>query len=165
MKSLLIVTISIVLFVGCGDSSTRTITNSSGSEAGYALKGAVITENIGAVKQHLAAGVDVNWKDETGETALHWVARPGHKVLAELFISKGVNVNATNYNRMTPLHLAAMWNNKETIVLLIAKGADVNTKDVSDRTPLDLAKHYPEIIDLLRKHDGKTGEELKAEAK
>jgi len=30
-------------------------------------------------------------------------------------------------------------------------------------TPLDFAKRKPEIDDLLRKHGGKTGEELKAE--
>jgi len=30
------------------------------------------------------------------------------------------------------------------------------------KTPLDNAKHKPEITDLLRKHGGKTGEELKA---
>ena len=32
-------------------------------------------------------------------------------------------------------------------------------------TPLDEAKHKPETADLLRKHGGKTGEELKAEGK
>jgi hypothetical protein len=32
-------------------------------------------------------------------------------------------------------------------------------------TPLDLAEDEPETADLLRKHGGKTGEELKAERK
>ena len=53
-------------------------------------------------------------------------------------------------------------------------GADVNAKDGAGRTPLDKAKRgwlrdSPEVIaarketaDLLRKHGGKTGEELKA---
>jgi hypothetical protein len=36
--------------------------------------------------------------------------------------------------------------------------------DIQD-TPLDLASSKPEIADLLRKHGGKTGEELKAEGK
>jgi ankyrin repeat protein len=37
----------------------------------------------------------------------------------------------------------------------------------SDGTPLNWAKQYdhPELADLLRKHGGKTGEELKAEGK
>ena len=43
----------------------------------------------------------------------------------------------------------------------------MNAKDFENKTPLDEAincKHN-EIADLLRKHGGKTGEELKAEGK
>jgi|TARA_B100000959_G_scaffold266044_1_gene308109 hypothetical protein len=43
----------------------------------------------------------------------------------------------------------------------------VNAQDVANRTPVDWAilGKYPETADLLRKHVGKTGEELKAEGK
>ena len=49
----------------------------------------------------------------------------------------------------------------------MAKGADVNAKDEDGDTPLDMAigLEQPETVDLLRKHGGKTGEELKAEGK
>ena len=46
---------------------------------------------------------------------------------------------------------------------LIEKDADVNAMDVGSFTPLDYAEG--ETADLLRKHGGKTGEELKAEGK
>jgi ankyrin repeat protein len=52
---------------------------------------------------------------------------------------------------------------KEIAELLIAAGADVNTKDDRGDTPLDWADG--ETADLLRKHGGKTGKELKAEGK
>ena len=45
------------------------------------------------------------------------------------------------------------------------KGAGVNATDVDGKTPLDKFKSRPELADLLRKHGGKTGEELKAEGK
>jgi hypothetical protein len=40
---------------------------------------------------------------------------------------------------------------------------DVNAKNVDGSIPLDYAKG--EIVDLLRKHGGKTAKELKAESK
>ena len=118
MKHLLLTTIAAVLVVGCGP-----------SEADKTLLDAASKGNIEAVKQHLAAGADVNAKNGYEWTPLHGAAANGHKEIAEI---------------------------------LIAKGADVNAK--SDfGTPLDEADG--EIADLLRKHGGKTAEELKAEGK
>jgi ankyrin repeat protein len=55
----------------------------------------------------------------------------------------------------------------EIAKLLIGKNADVNAKDVEGQTPPDCAEEekQKETADLLRKHGGKTGEELKAEGK
>jgi len=56
---------------------------------------------------------------------------------------------------------------KEIAVLLLANGADVNATDRIGQTPVDAAitMDRTEIANLLRKHGGKTGEELKAEGK
>ena len=96
--------------------------------------------NIEAVKQHLADGADVNAKDEFHVTPLY--AAFEHRGMA----GKG---------------------HKEIVELLIAKGADVNAKNDDGETPLDLAigRKHPETAELLHKHGGKTGEELKAEGK
>ena len=61
----------------------------------------------------------------------------------------------------------AVNGHKEIVELLIAAGADVNVKDVEDITPLDwaIAGDKTETADLLRKHGGKRGKELKAEGK
>ena len=63
--------------------------------------------------------------------------------------------------------VAAVRGHKEVVELLIAKGADVNAKRNDGETPLDLAigRKHPETASLLRKHGGKTAEELKAEGK
>ena len=106
-------------------------------------------------------GADVNAKNKWGGTPLHWAARGGHKEIVELLIAKGANVNAKNDEDGTPLHLAADRGHTEVVELLITKGADVNAKDDEGETPLDQAgTSWPETADLLRKHGGKTDEEL-----
>jgi ankyrin repeat protein len=116
--------------------------------------------NIEAVRQHLAAGVDVNAKKEfTGDTLLHYAGGKGHKGIAELLIAEGADVNAKNDGGFTPLHYAASRRDKE-----IAKDADVNAKMEDGDTPLDWAIEInrTETGNLLRKHGGKTSEELEA---
>jgi len=82
-------------------------------------------------------------------------------------LDAGANVNASGKTLLgysvTPLHEAASWGQKGNIELLIANGANVNAKDETGKTPLDSATS--ELADLLRKHGGKTGEELKVEGK
>jgi ankyrin repeat protein len=76
-------------------------------------------------------------------------------------------VSAKDQSRTTPLHYVVAGGHKKAAELLIGKGADVNTKDAAGMTPLDFAIIYnhPETADIIRKHGGKTGEELKAEGK
>ena len=128
MKHLLLTAIAVVVLVGCG-AKAPDISIHDAAEKG----------NIEAVKQHIAAGTEVNAKDD----ALEW----------------------------TPLFMAAAWGHREVVELFIANGADVNATDYGGKTPLDEATHpdnpnaSTEIAALLRKHGGKTGEELKAEGK
>ena len=62
---------------------------------------------------------------------------------------------------------AARRGNIEVAKQAIADGADVNAKDDNGETPLNWAifNDETETADLLRKHGGKTGAELKAEGK
>jgi len=105
-----------------------------------------------------------------GMTPLHVTAWFGHKELTELLLAKGADVNAMADGGLTPLHTAALGGYKEIAELLIAKGADVNAIGPDGKTPRDWATHpdnpnaSAETANLLRKHGGKTGEELKAAA-
>ena len=136
--------IAAVLVVGCGGPSAPDISIHEAAKEG----------NIEAVKQHLAAGTDVNAEDEFGFTPLHITTRE----VAELLIAEGADVNAKGLGGSTPLQLADLG----LAELLIAEGADVNMKDDLGFTPLDYAERHPETADLIRKHGGKTRRELKA---
>ena len=176
MKHLLITTIAAVVLVGCGTTQQVTV-----QAPDISIQDAAKDGNIKAIKQHIAAGTDVNAKGQLklgqviilivgqkGEsTPLHWAAYGGHKEITELFIAKGADVNAESENGVTPLHMTVVYDHKEVAELLIANGADVNAKMDDGRTPLDFAIIYnqTEAADIIRKHGGKTGEELKAEGK
>jgi len=137
---------------------------------------AIIEGNIETVKQHIAAGTDVNAKNNHGQTPLYHACLPfihtdNPVEIVELLIENGadVNVKATNITGWTPIHQASQILRNDTtavdiIELLIENGADVNAKDAIGSTPLDHAETM-EIADLLRKHGGKRGAELKAEGK
>ena len=140
-------------------------------EAAESIHAASRYGNIEAVKQHLAAGMDVDTRDAEYKTPLQHAAFGGYKEITELLIDASADVNTKDESLMTPLLWAAKKGHKEIAELLIAKGADVNTKVeggvFSGRTPLDLAwlTRQTETIDLLRKHRAKTGKELEAEGK
>ena len=135
MKHLLLTTIATVVLVGCWPSVDIWTAAKEG--------------NIEAVKQHLDAGTDVNAKNEFGLTPLHRAASRGHKEIVELLIANGADVNQTSDWGITPLDGA------------IDPSRGSKKKPYTQPT-LD---RYPETAALLRKHGGKTGEELKAEGK
>ena len=78
--------------------------------------------NIEAVKQHLAAGVDVNAPDVIKRTPLHNAAEYGRKEIAELLIAEGANVNAKDIGGNTPLDWAIRRKHTATADLLREHG-------------------------------------------
>ena len=105
------------------------------------------------------------------ESTIWIAAADGDIHTVELLIALGQDVNATDEWGTTPLHSADVNCHKDIVELLITKGSDVNAKtgfgEYKGQTPLDAAINFKktETADLLRKHGGKTGEELKAEGK
>jgi hypothetical protein len=142
------------------------LTELSQAESQLTVHEAAEEGNLKAVKQHLADGADVNAKDDLdGMTPLHFAVVFSNKEIVELLIAEGADVNAKDDLGLTSLYHAVIEEvQKEIVELLIAKGADVNAMENDGGTPLTDAGD-PEIADLLRKHGGKTGEELKAEGK
>jgi cytohesin len=83
----------------------------------------------------IANGADVNAKTSSGETALHRVARGGHKDVVEVLIANGADVSATTPDGQTALHAAARRGHADVAGLLIDKGANVNAQDNNEITP------------------------------
>ena len=129
-------------------------------------------KQVEIAKSLILKGVNLNEKDLSGDTPLHSAAEHGHIEMAEFLLESGANVNEDNETKTTPLHKAAVEGRDIIVNILIQNGANVNpviqsTGTFNRMTPLDLAlqMNNSKIAALLRKHGGKTGEELKAEGK
>ena len=163
MKHILITTIAAVLLVGCGESQqsapapevkpAEPVAEASQPEPQTAkapdidIHGAAAKGNIEAVKQHIAAGTNVN-------SALRGAAKYGQKEIAELLIANGADVNAKNEDGFALLDHAIL-NDYTEITDLLRKHGGKTSEELNDTA----------IIDLLHKHGGKTKRELEAAGK
>ena len=132
MKHLLLTTIAAVVLVGCGESQQSAPSPAEAKPEPPTAKApdisihnsihkAAYDGNIEAVKQHLAAGTDVNAKD-SGWTPLTVAANNGHKEIVELLIAKGADVNAKDDDGYTPLDGAVDEGQIEIAALLRKHG-------------------------------------------
>ena len=153
MKHLLLTTIAAVMLVGCGSESQQSVPAPETPTA------------------EPVAEVPTLPSSPPPEAELAWLldnsVQAGNIQVVEHNIANGADVNAKDESESTSLHSAALFGHKEIAELLIAKGANVNSKGESGGTPLDIANTWGRepAIAILRKHGGKTGEELKGEGK
>ena len=144
MKHILLTTIAAVVLVGCGESQSSTPSPET--------KPVEPVAEAAKPEPPTAKAPDIN---------IHKAAQAGNIEAVKQHLADGTDVNAKDKYGRTPLHAAAVGGSKEVVELLIAKGADVNAKYEECATSLDWAKNQ-ETADLLRKHGGKTWNELKA---
>ncbi|KAJ4398122.1 Glycerophosphocholine phosphodiesterase [Neurospora sp. IMI 360204] len=129
----------------------------SKSSAVLALATKANSEDI--VELLVNAGVDINWQDNSGETALHVAARFGHDECARVLL-KGTEQQKANLElaeknfAWTPLHIAAVDGHLGVAQLLVDAGADVDKLDSSGWTAKEHAalRGHCEIARLLSAH-------------
>jgi len=127
------------------------------------------------VKKLLESGVDVNEKNEEGETALHIASLVNNVEIVKLLLESGADVNVKNTLGQTALHVASSPNNVEVIKLLLEFGANPNVKTKKGgATPLHYASIFGklEVVKLLiasgadihtKTYSGKTAKDIAIE--
>jgi len=130
--------------------------DSQSEEPASLLHQAVAAGDSERVASLLSKGIDVNAKDDKGNTPLHLAARYGYKKkdIAELLIANGADVNARNADGWTPLHFTA-WRrytgHEDITELLVKNGADIEARDREGRMPLHYAarRDSPNVVALF----------------
>ena len=135
---------------------------------------AVSSSQNDIVKLLISKGADVNFMDMSGKysrgfTPLIIAVRNNNVEGVRMLLANGADINAKdgNTNGESPLFYSLNSDNIEITKMLIDEGVDLNMRNNKNLTPLDRVIGWNDnfLADLLRKHGGKTGEELKAEGK
>lgn len=96
---------------------------------------AVLTENVAALKQHIAASSNLNEKDPFGGSSpLITAAVFGKTEMAKILIDAGADLNFQNKDGSTALHTASFFCRPEIVKMLLDKHADKTIKNTFNST-------------------------------
>ncbi len=91
---------------------------------------AIMTDNVEALKQHIAAGSNLNEKDPLGGSSpLISACLFGKTAMAKMLIEAGADLNFQNNDGSTALHTASFFCRPEIVRMLLDKGADKTIKN------------------------------------
>ena len=139
----------------------------TGESPDITLFNAAVAGNLEAVKQHIAAGTDLNQVDPnplgSKGSSLHAAAAFGYTEVAVALIEAGADVNQKEKEGQTPLHTAALFCYPKIAQALLDNGADKTIKDNDGQTalemvvfPWEIAKGIYELLDgIIFKPAGK----------
>jgi ankyrin repeat protein len=136
MKHLLILS-TLILTIAC--SGPKSDESSTTKAPDVDLHTAVVTNNLEAVKQHIAAGSNLNEKDPFGGSSpLISASVFGKPEAARILIDAGADLNFQNNDGSTALHTAAFFCHPDIVKMLLDKGADKNIKNKFGQTPYEM---------------------------
>ena len=107
------------------------------------------------MKYLITNGASLNIKDNSGRTPLHWAAFAMRNNMCELLILNGVDINPIDDDNLTPIDLTPSPKKIEKS----------ESGDLTLGVPAISMGGESKVRTYLRKHGGKTSEELKAEGK
>jgi len=97
-----------------------------------------------AVEDFIAVGKDVDARDSSKRTPLHYAIAFGKGDAGETIFNMLLNANsdltAVDEKKNTPLHYACGYGKTFAVKALLEKGCDVDAKNGTGKTPLDLVK-------------------------
>jgi len=145
MKTLCILLLSsLTLFSSCNNTeNSKSLSDNKEVQVkppSVDLHTATFMGNVEAIKQHIAAGSDLNVKDPFGSTALITACVFGRTNIALELIEGGADLNLQNNDGSTPLHCSTFFCHTEITESLLTKGADKNIPNNDGSIPYEGVK-------------------------
>lgn len=116
------------------------------------LHWAILGERLEFLQFLIAEGIDLDVRNEAGESGLHYASSAANKEIASLLITHGCPVDGRDRDGNSALHRAALTAPTEFISFLLKKGADKELRNISHQRPYDVAltRARKEAAALLR---------------
>ena len=122
-----------------------------------ALHRAVKAGDLDGVTQMLAAGMDVNARDNRGRTALMYAVDKGSVLLVEPLLAAQADPNVRGPAGATALFIAAVHGHSEIITMLMKAGADPTIKRPKEKTAMEVAQmRYGDLQAALKQGENPT---------
>jgi ankyrin repeat protein len=128
------------------------------------LMAAAHAGDLAQVQRLLAAGADVNARDENGWSPLMQACynaelKHGHADIVQALIDAGADIEAPIGYGVRPLMLAAGYGETAVVEALLKAGADVLAKNEGGYTALMMVKqkHYVDVVNLLHEAEQLAG--------
>eukprot|EP00551_Chaetoceros_affinis_P005268 CAMPEP_0203684162 /NCGR_PEP_ID=MMETSP0090-20130426/47896_1 /ASSEMBLY_ACC=CAM_ASM_001088 /TAXON_ID=426623 /ORGANISM="Chaetoceros affinis, Strain CCMP159" /LENGTH=433 /DNA_ID=CAMNT_0050553329 /DNA_START=91 /DNA_END=1392 /DNA_ORIENTATION=+ len=93
-----------------------------------------------SIQQCIDNGVDVNGRDESGQTALHLTADKGYIDCVNLLLSNGADPNAADESGISVLETAVFGGCVKVVEALLEAGSDPDQEDMDGETPRSCAE-------------------------
>ncbi|MCB0630285.1 MAG: ankyrin repeat domain-containing protein [Saprospiraceae bacterium] len=136
LKTMLYIVFISVLLPGCAQPSHTTEAQSGVDKPKMDIQAAILTDNLEVVKQHIAAGTDINKKEPlSGSSPLVTAATFGKTEIAKALIDAGADLSVTNNEGATALHAAAFFCRVEIVQMLIDAKANKTLRNNFGATP------------------------------
>ena len=104
---------------------------------------AVDNNSLEALELLMELGVDIDWQDDNGRTALIYAASyPDCTEAFNWLLKNGADTKLRTLEGKTPLHCAAQVNHHRAIYHLLKRGEKMDEQDTDGNTPLHIAAKY-----------------------
>jgi ankyrin repeat protein len=115
------------------------------------INNAIVMFYLAVISFFTKRGVNLNIRDNSGQTPLHWAARDGNVAMGRSLIAHGADIEAENKSWQTPMHLATAKGHASFVKLLHYSHANLEPRDKRGSVPLELAAHghHAEVMEYM----------------
>ncbi len=148
MKNIIALIIFFLLSCNCFSQTYGLVTESLEVKDAHQV---ISQGNLLTLEKLINSGIDINDKDATGTSLLHYAVWRQQLEIVEYLVENKALVNTKNLFGLTPIELAIQQRDPVILELLLEKGGNPNTLNLSGESMLMLASESdnPELVKKL----------------